>query len=138
LHKDLEEEIYMEQPSGFVAYGESGLVCKLQKSLYGLKQSPRAWFGKFSKVIKQFGMIRSEANHSVFFRRSSLNKVIHLVVYVNDIQEGIKDLKHHLFNHFRTKDLCCLRYILGIEVAQSQAGIAEKICSRYLGKNMDA
>jgi hypothetical protein len=111
LHKDLEEEIYMEQPSGFVAYGESGLVCKLQKSLYGLKQSPRAWFGKFSKVIKQFGMIRSEANHFVFFRRSSLNKVIHRVVYVDDIvitsndQEDIKDLKQHLFNHYHTKDL---------------------------------
>ncbi|KAK2385885.1 putative mitochondrial protein [Trifolium repens] len=76
LHGDLEEEIYIEQPPGFVALGESGLVCNLQKSLYGLKQSPRAWFGKFSKVIQQFGMIRCEADHSVFFRRSSLNKVI--------------------------------------------------------------
>ena len=51
LHGDLEEDIYMEQPPGFVAQGESGLVCKLHWSLYGLKQSPRAWFGKFSHVI---------------------------------------------------------------------------------------
>ena len=52
LHGDLEEEIYMEQPPGFVAQGETGLVCKLHRSLYGLKQSPRAWFGKFSRVVQ--------------------------------------------------------------------------------------
>nr|KYP68423.1 Retrovirus-related Pol polyprotein from transposon TNT 1-94 [Cajanus cajan] len=66
----------MDQPPGFVAQGGSGLVCKLQKSLYGLKQSPRAWFGRFSKVIQEFGMIRCEADHSVFFRRSSTHRFI--------------------------------------------------------------
>ena len=48
LHVDLQAEIYMEQPLGFVAQGEIGKVCHLQKSLHGLKQSPHAWFGKFS------------------------------------------------------------------------------------------
>ena len=52
LHRELEEEMYMEQPPGFVAQGESGLVCRLRRSLYGLKQSPRAWFGRFSNVLK--------------------------------------------------------------------------------------
>ena len=52
LHSDLEEEVYMEQPPGFVAQRESSsLVCRLRRSLYGLKQSLRAWFGKFSTVI---------------------------------------------------------------------------------------
>ncbi|RDY04791.1 hypothetical protein CR513_11452, partial [Mucuna pruriens] len=55
----------MEQPPGFVAQGESGLVCKLRRSLYRLKQSLRAWFGKFSQVVQNFGMTRSEADHSV-------------------------------------------------------------------------
>ena len=66
LHGDLQEEVYMEQPPGFIAQGESGPVCKLCKSLYGLKQSPRAWFGRFSFVVKEFGMFPSKADHSVF------------------------------------------------------------------------
>ncbi|KAK2418425.1 putative mitochondrial protein [Trifolium repens] len=130
LHGDLEEEIYMEQPPGFVAQGECNLVCKLRKSLYGLKQSPRAWFGRFSKVLQQFGMVRCEADHSVFTKCSSSNKYIYLVVYVDDIvitgddNEGINSLKQHLFQNFQTKDLGPLRYFLGIEVAQSKSGIA--------------
>ena len=56
----------MEQPPGFVAQGESGLVCKLCRSLYGLKQSHRAWFSWFSLVVEEFGMIRSTIDHSVF------------------------------------------------------------------------
>ena len=51
LHGDLAEEVYMEQPPSFVAQGEFGLVCRLRRSLYGLKQSPRAWFGHFSSVV---------------------------------------------------------------------------------------
>ena len=51
LHSDLAEEVYMEQIPNFVAHGESGLVCKLRCSLYGLKQSPRAWFSRFSLVV---------------------------------------------------------------------------------------
>ena len=46
----------MEQPPGFVAQGEKGRVCRLRKSLYDLKKSPRAWFGKSSQVIEEFGM----------------------------------------------------------------------------------
>ena len=51
LHDDLAEEVYMKQPPGFVAQGESGLVCKLRHSLYGLKQSPQAWFSRFISMV---------------------------------------------------------------------------------------
>ena len=111
LHGDLAEEVYMEQPPGFVAQGESGLVCKLHRSLYGLKQSPRAWFSRFSSVVQEFDMIRRAADHSVFYHHSSTGKCIYLIVYVDDIvisgtdQDGIQKLKQHLFSHFQTKKL---------------------------------
>ncbi|RVX04551.1 Retrovirus-related Pol polyprotein from transposon RE1 [Vitis vinifera] len=129
LHGDLAEEVYMEQPPGFVAQGESGLVCRLRRSLYGLKQSPRAWFSHFSSVVQEFGMLRSTADHSVFYHHNSLGQCIYLVVYVDDIvitgsdQDGIQKLKQHLFTHFQTKDLGKLKYFLGIEIAQSSSGV---------------
>ncbi|RVX02837.1 Retrovirus-related Pol polyprotein from transposon TNT 1-94 [Vitis vinifera] len=129
LHGDLTKEVYMEQPPGFVAQGESSLVCRLRRSLYGLKQSPRAWFGRFSSVVQEFGMLRSTANHSVFYHHNSLGQCIYLVVYVDDIvitgsdQDGIQKLKQHFFTHFQTKDLGKLKYFLGIEIAQSSSGV---------------
>ena len=70
LHGDLAEEVYMEQPPRFVAQGDIGRVCHLRKSLYGLKQSPHAWFGKFSEAIEKFAMQKSKSDHSVFYRNS--------------------------------------------------------------------
>ena len=117
---DLQEKVYIEQPPGFVAQGEFGLVCRLQKSLYGLKQSPRAWFGRFSSVVLEFGLTRSETDHSVFYRSQSSGHIL-LVVYVDDIiltrddDVGITELKAHLYQQFQTKDLGPLKYFLGIE-----------------------
>ena len=119
----------MEQPPGFVAQGESGLVCKLRRSLYGLKHSPRAWFSRFSSLVQEFCMIQSAADHSIFYHHSSTGKCIYLIVYVDDIvitgsdQDGIQKLKQHIFSHFQTKDLRKLKYFLGIEVAQSNSGV---------------
>ena len=93
----------MEQPPGFLALGKKGKVCRLHKSLYGLKQSPRAWFGKFSQAIKKFEMIKSKSDHSVFYKHSS-SGIILLVVYVDDIiitgsdSTGISSLKAFLHN----------------------------------------
>ena len=129
LHGDLAKEVYMEQPPGFVAQGKSGLVCRLRHSLYGLKQSPRAWFSQFSSMVQEFGMTWSTANHSVFYHQTSSGQCIYLIVYVNGIvimgndQDGIQRLKQHLFNHFQTKNLGKLKYFLGIEIAQSKFGV---------------
>ena len=91
----------MEQPPGFVAQGEIRKVCCLRKYLYGLKQSPRAWFGKFSQVVETFGMQKSKFDHSVFYKNSN-SGIILLVLYVDDIvitgsdSKGILSLKSFL------------------------------------------
>ena len=128
LHGDLQEEVYMEQPPGFVAQGELGKVCRLRKSLYGLKQSPRAWFGKFSQAVETFGLSKSKLDHSVFFKCSD-SGIILLIVYVDDIiitgsdSAGISSLKTFLHTQFHTKDLGLLKYFLGIELTRSKKGI---------------
>ena len=128
LHGDFAEEVYMEQPPGFVAQGEIGRVCHLRKSLYGLKQSPRAWFGKFNEVIEKFAMQKSKSNHFVFYRNCQAGLIL-LVVYVDDIiitgndMARISSLKSFLHGQFHTKDLGMLKYFLGIEVMRSKHGI---------------
>ena len=98
-----------------------GKVCRLRKSLYGLKQSPRAWFNKFSQVVEEFVMQKSKSDHSVFYKNSS-SGIIMLVVHVDDIVisgcdfKGISSLKSFLQSQFHTNDLEMLRYFLGIEV----------------------
>ena len=115
----------MEQPLKFVTQGEIGRVCRLRKSLYGLKQSPCVWFDKFSQVVEEFGMHKSKSDHSVFYRNSS-SSIILLIVYVDDFvingsdSKGISTLKSFLQNQFHTKDLGMLRYFLGIEVMRSK------------------
>ena len=127
-HGNLRDEVHMEQPPRFIAQGEIRRVCRLQKSLYGLKQSPRARFGKFSQGIKEFGMWKSKSNHFVFYKNSD-SGIILLVVYVDDIiitgsdSKGISSLKSFLQSQFQTKDLGMLRYFLGIEVMRSKHGI---------------
>ncbi|KAJ0778869.1 putative RNA-directed DNA polymerase [Helianthus annuus] len=128
LNGILEEEVYMEQPPGFIVEEEASKVCRLRRSLYGLKQSPRAWFGRFSSVMGEFGMVRSAYDHSVFFRHHQGQRII-LVVYVDDIiitgddEDGITKLKQFLQSQFQISDLGRLRYFLGIEVSRSPQGI---------------
>ena len=80
----------MEQPLGFVAQGEIGKVCCLQKSLYGLKQNLLAWFGKFNQAAEKFGLQKGKSDHSVFYWNSN-SGIILLVVYVDDIVITVSD-----------------------------------------------
>ncbi len=59
LHGELEEEIYMKQPEGFIIPGKEDYVCKLKRSLYGLKQSPRQWYKRYDSFMLSHGFKRS-------------------------------------------------------------------------------
>ncbi|RVW83276.1 Retrovirus-related Pol polyprotein from transposon TNT 1-94 [Vitis vinifera] len=129
LNGDLEEEVYMEIPPGFEESMAKNQVCKLQKSLYGLKQSPRAWFDRFTKAVLKLGYKQGQADHTLFVKKSHAGKMAILIVYVDDIilsgndMEELQNLKKYLSEEFEVKDLGNLKYFLGMEVARSRKGI---------------
>jgi len=84
LHGDLEEEIYMDIPPGYTHPDQEKLVCKLERSLYGLKQSPQAWFGRFCKAMKTYNYIQSDSDHTLFYKHRH-DKVTILIIYVDDM-----------------------------------------------------
>eukprot|EP00253_Pinus_taeda_P009653 PITA_09653 len=125
LHGDLEEEIYMKKPEGFVVKGKKELVRKLKKSLYGLKRSPWMWYHKFDSFIRGLGFTRRKEYHCVYFKLIG-DDVIYLVLYVDDMllvgsdKEIIQDLKTHLSPKFDMKYLGAANYILGMEIKRGQ------------------
>ena len=127
LNGDLHEEVYMQLPQGFHNKG-GNVVCKLNKSLYGLKQASRQWNAKFCAVIKHHGFKQSKANYSLFTKKFN-DSFIALVVYVDDILiasnnvQAVEELKTSLDQHFKLKDLGGLKYFLGLEIARSDKGI---------------
>jgi len=129
LHGEIEEEIYMELLPGYGEKTATNTVCKLRKALYRLKQSPRAWFGRFTKVMMGLGFKQSQGDHTLFIKHSKSKGVTVLLVYVDDIivtgddEEEQKLLSQHLAKNFEIKTLEKLKYFLGIEVAHSRKGI---------------
>ncbi|KAM0058456.1 putative RNA-directed DNA polymerase [Helianthus debilis subsp. tardiflorus] len=100
LHGDLEEEVYMKIPQGFLKENENR-VCRLRKSLYGLKQASRNWYQKFTKALIGFGFSTSKADHSLFLYKDK-DAFIAILIYVDDvIMVGnnlikIQDIKNRL------------------------------------------
>ena len=85
LHGDLPEEIYMELPPGCNMQSKGGKhVCRLKKALSGLKQSLRAWFGRFTKLMKAFGYKQSNSDHTLFVKHKK-GMITCLIVYVDDM-----------------------------------------------------
>ncbi|XP_048527792.1 uncharacterized protein LOC125507164 [Triticum urartu] len=107
LHGDLKEEVYMEIPPGFGTEQTTGKVCKLKKSLYGLKQSPRAWFDRFRRAVWNMGYGQCNGDHTVFYRHID-KKITIVVVYIDDIiitgddEEEIKRVKGCLNKEFES------------------------------------
>jgi Reverse transcriptase (RNA-dependent DNA polymerase) len=126
LHGDLEKEVYMDLPPGLSI--ENKLVCRLKKAIYGLKQSPHAWYKKLRSVILKIDFKQSEAESSMFVKTSNQGIVV-ILIYVDDLvitendKVGMEHLKHHLGKEFNIKDLRNLKYFLDIEIARSHKGL---------------
>jgi len=122
----------MSLPPGFASKGEYR-VCKLTKSLHGLKQASRQWFAKFSTTLLQHGFHQSKADYSLFTQVKG-DTFVALLVYVDDIiiasndNSKVSHLTAFLNTQFKLKDLGPLRFFLGLEVARSSKGIS--VCQR--------
>ena len=84
LNGELTEEVFMDQPAGFIDDKKKGFVCKLHKSLYGLKQTPRAWYKKLKSCLLQWNFVNSRADPSLFIKKTS-STMIMVLIYVDDI-----------------------------------------------------
>ncbi len=116
--------MYMEQPPGYVNQTHPNLVCRLKKTLYDLKQAPRAWSNKISQYLVTSGFQSFDANFSLYVKKTNRGIFI-IVIYVDDLIitkdsiANISNLKKLLKQKFEMKDLGELHYFLGIEVIQS-------------------
>ena len=128
LNGELEEEVFMSLPPGFEEIFGQDKVCKLRKSLYGLKQSPRTWFECFGKAVKSYGYHHSQADYTMFYKHSKKGKIAILIVYVDDIiltgddLEGLACLKEKMAQDFKIKDLGVLKYFLRMEFSRPREG----------------
>ncbi|GJR11586.1 putative RNA-directed DNA polymerase [Tanacetum coccineum] len=110
LHGELKEEVYIEGPPGFSQHFKHGEVCKLNKSLYGLKQSPRAWFGRFTLAMKKYGYKQSNSDHTQFLSHKG-DHVTCLIIYVDDMiitgndESEIKKAKRRIMCTIRNEGL---------------------------------
>src|SRR5215204_2957790 len=140
LNGDIEEELYMVQPKGFVDPKNADKVSKLQRSIYGLKQASRSWNRRFDKVIKDFGFIQCHGEACIY-KKVSGSSVAFLILSVdvilligNDI-ELLRSVKVYLNNSFSMKDLGEAAYILGIKIYRDRSrrliGLSQ---STYLDK----
>ena len=145
LNGELEEEIYMKQPEGFIEPGKEHLVCKLNMSIYGLKQASRQWYLKFDAVVSDFGFKENQVDECVYMK-SEGKDFIFLILYVDDILLAstsvtlLNHTKSFLSNNFDMKDLGEASYVLGIEIKRdraakllglSQNGYINKVLKRF-------
>jgi len=132
LNGDLDEEIYMKLPPGYAnRQGDSlppNVVCRLKRSLYGLKQASRQWFLKFKATLTGLGYVQTHSDHTCFLK-ISIDIYLCVLVYVDDIiiasnnDAAVDELKSQLKDCFKLRDLGPLKYFLGLEIARSAAGI---------------
>ena len=141
LNEELEEEIYMEQPEGFVVPGKERKVCKLVKSLYGLKQAPKQWHAKFDQTMLANGFKINECDKCVYIKNTPNHEVI-VCLYIDDMLIMSRDIanvnatKRMVASTFDMKDLGVADLILGIRIHKTPQGLALSQ-SHYIEKVLD-
>jgi hypothetical protein len=150
LHGELDEEIYMDQPEGFIVPGKENYACKLKRSLYDLKQSPRQWYKRFDSFMLSHGFKRSKYDSCVYIKVVD-GSPIYLLLYVDDMliaaksRKEITTLKKLLSSEFDTKDLGAAKKILGMKITRdrkagllflSQHGYIDKVLHRCMMQSL--
>lgn len=122
LNGEIDEEIYVKQPEGFGVKGKEHLVCRLKKSLYGLKQSPRCWNVMLARVLSKMGFVQTNEDPCLYVLNQP--EKIYLAIYVDDLliagksEIEIKKIKKSLHDTFKVKDLGPLNHFLGVRILQ--------------------
>ncbi|KAL4576014.1 hypothetical protein LXL04_012102 [Taraxacum kok-saghyz] len=128
LHGTLHEDVFMSQPPGFIHHQYPDHICKLKKSIYGLKQASRAWYLELTSFLLNFGFTKSLADASLFICKNQ-RVTCYFMVYVDDIVLTGNDSKFidsfisALSNKFSLKDLGMLHHFLGVEVIPTPTGL---------------
>ncbi|KAJ0452174.1 putative RNA-directed DNA polymerase [Helianthus annuus] len=128
LNGELSEEIYVNQPEGFVKKGDEDKVYRLKKALYGLKQAPRAWYSRIDGYFSQHGYVRSINEPNLYVKKVN-NDFIYVCLYVDDIvytsssAKLIKEFKACMEQEFEMSDMGLLKLFLGLEVNQTPKGV---------------
>ncbi|XP_074363905.1 uncharacterized protein LOC141704579, partial [Apium graveolens] len=123
LNGEINEEVFVKQPEGYVKRGREHLVYKLLKALYGLRQAPRAWYSKLNKCLEGLGFVRCAYEQTVYTRHVG-KEVLIVGVYVDDLlvtgsnTVQIKEFKEQMAKSFDMSDMGKLTYYLGIEVSK--------------------
>ena len=127
LNGELEEEIYMEQPEGWVVPGKEDWVCLLKKAIYGLKQASRQWNAKIHRTLLNQGFIRTYSDAGVYVYSSKTNgQVCYVVLYVDDLlllgdsKPFIEQIKNHLKKEYQMTDLGPVEHFLGLRIRRDR------------------
>eukprot|EP00253_Pinus_taeda_P022669 PITA_22669 len=127
LNRVIEEEVYIEQPEGFEIFNNESHVCRLKRALYGLKQTPRAWYTRIDIYFTGLGFSKSEADPNLY-QIVVEGKLLIIVLYEDDLiltrdELLILSCKEDLGREFEMKDLGLLHYFLGLEIWQRSDGL---------------